>query len=844
MKKSIKTSLCATVAVVAAPGINTLAQEPNADVITVTATKRAQTLQDVPVAVSVVGEGDIEKAQIIDLIDLQDRVPSLRVDQLQRPGQTNFVIRGFGNGANNAGIETSVGVFIDGVYRSRSSSAILDLPILDRVEVLRGPQSTLFGKNVSAGAISIITKEPLFDWGGELEASYGNLDQLMVQGTATGPISDTVAFRISGSFNQRDGYYTNLLTGVRNNDRDRWSIRGHLAFQPADNLSFRLIGDYNEINETCCGAVQIVNGPATQFVGAPPPFGLGLPVGDPDRAFAYEAVYNVDPVNELKGAGVSLQSDYDLGPFVLTSITAYREQDDRALASEVDFTGADSSFGPNFNEFDTFTQELRAVSIGDGPLQWLVGGFYFNESVDTGRTIIYGSDLRGYVDGLSMGGLSTLEGILSAPTGFFFAPGQGIVDEYSLKNESYSVFSQIDFDVTDRLTLTGGIAYLNDRKAAQSFVQLNDPFANLDLVSIGNMLIFQSAFVEGYANLGVDASDPTAVAAFEMMFPGTQAQVAAGAQAFADANAANPAVNPVLPLAQFQFFEPPINFPNANENGILKDDKITYSLRAAYDIIDSVNAYFSYSTGWKAGAYNLSSDSRPPDVNGIGRTAAPEDVEVFELGLKMQFDGGYINLALFDQTIEGFQSNLFVGTGFQLANAGKQSVRGLEVESAATILDALTITFGLTYLDAEYDSFTRAPCADFDLERCGNAELFRDLTGERPAGIPEVSIATSATYTRQLTDRIEGFLRAGYVFESEVQIADNIPESAATRSVSLLNLSGGLSLSNGMELQVWARNVFDENYFISAFPTVTQPGSFTGYVNEPRTYGATLRYRF
>jgi iron complex outermembrane receptor protein len=188
----------------------------------------------VPISVAVTSQKTIERAQIRDLIDLQSVVPSLKVSQFNAASQTNFIIRGFGNGNGNDGIESSVGVFIDGVYRSRSASALDDLPEVERIEVLRGPQSTLFGKNVSAGAISIVTKQPQFDFGGKAEVSLGNYDQRLVKGTVTGPLSDTVAVRLSGSVNKRDGYATNVTTGNDVNNRDRWSIRGDLLWVPTD----------------------------------------------------------------------------------------------------------------------------------------------------------------------------------------------------------------------------------------------------------------------------------------------------------------------------------------------------------------------------------------------------------------------------------------------------------------------------------------------------------------------------------------------------------------------------------------------------------------------------------
>ena len=191
------------------------------DEIVVTATKRETTLLDTPIAVSVTNAETIERAQIRDLIDLQTLVPSLRVSQLQSSANTNFIIRGFGNGANNAGIEPSVGVFIDGVYRSRSAAQIADLPNLERVEVLRGPQSTLFGKNASAGIISIVTARPKFEFGGNVEASYGNYNAIVVKGNVTGPLSETVAFSLGGNYNKRDGYVRDAALNQDVNNRNR-----------------------------------------------------------------------------------------------------------------------------------------------------------------------------------------------------------------------------------------------------------------------------------------------------------------------------------------------------------------------------------------------------------------------------------------------------------------------------------------------------------------------------------------------------------------------------------------------------------------------------------------------
>ena len=388
------------------------AQQATDDIV-VTATKREQTLQDVPVSVAVTSEQTIQRAQIRDLIDLQSVVPSLKVAQFNSVGQTNFIIRGFGNGNGNVGIEGSVGVFIDGVYRSRSAASLNDLPEIERIEVLRGPQSTLFGKNVSAGAINIVTKRPQFEPGGRLDLTVGNRGQMIAKATATGPLSRTVAIRLSGTVNERDGFYHNVVTGRDVNDRDRFSVRGDLLWRPTDRLTFRLIGDYNKINEICCGTVQLLNGPATQFIAAPPPFGLGGVVSDPATRNSRDIAFNRDPRNHIVGKGVSGQIDYDAGFATMTSITAYRDQLDSG-AQDVDFTGADLSYRADRTRFKTFTQELRLASKGDGLLSYLIGGFYDHETLDTRSTIFFGDQIRAYADGLSGRAPAALIGALPA----------------------------------------------------------------------------------------------------------------------------------------------------------------------------------------------------------------------------------------------------------------------------------------------------------------------------------------------------------------------------------------------------------------------------------------------
>ena len=189
--------------------------------------------------------------------------PSLLVSSTQsEAGASSARIRGVGTVGDNPGLESSVAVFIDGVYRSRNGTALTELGPVERVEVLRGPQGTLFGRNASAGIISVITARPKFEHEGRAEFTYGNYDFMRAELGVTGPISESVAYRLDGVYLERDGYLKDVISERRVNDRDRYLIRGQLLFEPSDALSVRLIGDYAKRDEECCGAVYLPARPA------------------------------------------------------------------------------------------------------------------------------------------------------------------------------------------------------------------------------------------------------------------------------------------------------------------------------------------------------------------------------------------------------------------------------------------------------------------------------------------------------------------------------------------------------------------------------------------------------
>ncbi|MEO0871443.1 MAG: TonB-dependent receptor, partial [Pseudomonadota bacterium] len=484
------------------------------------------------------------------------------------------------------------------------------------------------------------------------------------------------------------------------------------------------------------------------------------------------------------------------------------------------------------------------------------------ESITQESQIENGTQIRDFFEILAGGDITDVltgqpsvfnatEAALGLPQESIFTTPLLTSEEFSMSNQAWSVFGTVDFEPFDGLTLTAGFNYTDDSKDFALAQQSFDPLGNINLVD---------AFITGAS--AADPNLPTITTRDE--FQALPAEVQAGLLAAAT----DPAVNELLGLSAFQFQPPFLTIPNSVEPGETNDDDFTYLLRAAYQVSPEVNVYFSYATGFKASSVNLSRDSRPlssdfevtpgtgnstfaapnspvldaglavPNLVSGTRFAGPEEAEVYELGVKGQWEGIGFNLAIFDQTIQGFQSFAFTGTGFALRNAGEQSVKGFEFDATIQPTDGLVLTFATTYLDPLFDSF--------------EGSVVGDLTGETPAGIPEWTIATSATYTHEWDSGTRIISRIDYNHESNVDINNGLPtfnaalgnEEIFRREVNLVNGSITLALENGLEVGVWGRNLLDDEYILTVFDGVAQAGTVSGYPNQPRTYGGTVRFKF
>ncbi|MEM1232219.1 MAG: TonB-dependent receptor, partial [Pseudomonadota bacterium] len=417
---------------------------------------------------------------------------------------------------------------------------------------------------------------------------------------------------------------------------------------------------------------------------------------------------DIDPVNEVEDWGLSASLEIDFEPLTLTSITAYRENDS---FDEIDTDQTPLNIlavGANDFRVQTFTQELRLTSNGEGKLDWLVGAFFLDEQIEFDQTITFGPAFRpvfaaafGGGDPVAGEGLFQLvETLFALPPGSIFGDGRGVMENFDQDNQSWSVFGQLDYHLTDALTATVGLNYTYDEKTLEFSQANNDPFSRTDL-------------------------------------SGT----------------------PFAGFAAGQFLPAVVGLPNVVEDGEVDDDDVTYTLRLAYQLNDAINLYASYATGFKASSFTIDRGSRPNDADfaalanaGVSltnlapgsRLAGPEQAEVWELGFKGRFDRWSLNMALFEQTIEDFQVFTFVqGARFQAANAEQQSTVGFEFDLNWYPVDALELRLAGTLLDPEFDTFT-------------NGSGFRtpgvpeDLSGETPAAIHETSLLFAATYSFQI----------------------------------------------------------------------------------------------
>lgn len=712
--------------------------------VVVTAQRREQSMQDVPVAVSNLNAELLQDAGATDMLNIQMLVPSLVMEQNKGPGFATFRIRGVGNLGNIPNFEAAVGLFVDGAYRSKSGLGVGELVDVARIEILRGPQSTLYGRNVTGGLISVFTKRPTEDFEGYFEAVAGDFEELVLKGSISGPLSDNIQGRLSAMSQSRDGNFEDRFQQKDTNDKETNSVRGQLAFQPTDRLSILVIGGYRDTTVDCC-APDVEMGPVSTLLSTIVTGGQFVLDNDPiNRVIQQNNTYT----NDIEAREATLTVDYDFDSFTLTSLTSFDEYDIFS-ALDAEQTLLDMARFFDNQTADTFTQEFRLTSTGSGTFDWILGAAYYSNDFTRGSL-----DPN---DPLLVLGTHWPLVAAQAPG----TPGDRAFFESINDTENLSVFAQGNWHVSDRVSLGAGVRWFNEEKT----------------ISINSASSF--------------AAFPSFVLAFAVPTPVSAAR---------------------------------------------DTDQVVWNLSAQFHATEETMLYASASRGAKGGGFNGDWGA----LTIAQREFADEEVLSYEVGVKSTlFDRRVsLNANVFYSDFDNFQNATFLGTSFLINNAKDVVVQGLELDMVAIIADWLTADFSYAYLDAEYDSFTNGPCA---FPVTGNC----DLSGRTLPLAPENRwhLGLLGAWT---AGSGELYTRVDYAWTDDTDTDNALDPRSLQRSYGLL--SGRIGWRNdGWDISAWVTNATDEVYATIAGPQ-TFFGSVDGgrqlFLNDPQTYGLTLRINF
>ena len=895
MRKSLLFATAA-LAAIAAPALaqtddNSGADEgANNNVIVVTAQGREQRLQDVPIAVSAVNAESLQNSGANDIRQLNQLAPSLLVSSTGNEANGSARIRGIGTVGDNPGLESSVAVFVDGVYRSRTGSGLNELGPVDRIEVLRGPQGTLFGRNASAGLLNIVTEAPEFDLTGYAAATYGNFDYYRLEGGVNFPVGDTLAARVDGVYQNRDGFYNDVTNNTDVNDRDRYLVRGQLFFEPNADLSFRLIGDYSNKDEACCAAVFVTpqmspnatfNATLNPFAG---PGGNGalispqnpiipilLALGQDPRAFTDDPFdRNIYPTagrsyqGETEDWGVSLEANWDFGAAQLTSITAYRDYSNDQ-ASDTDYTTVDILFrapGPDAGsrEFQTFSQELRLQGAAfDDRLDWLIGAYYANEDLTVRDNLKFGSQYGafapcrivlavnpallspGTTGCLSPGGRALLTANQS------FGPATPLIlagldrlatinsvgsdsDEYNQNSENFAFFTHNIVHITDRFDLTLGLRYTNETKTFDANFNNTNTACGAQRAALSPLL-------------GVPALAGLAGGLIALSCQGNS---------------------------------------TAELNGLVLNDtrdesEFTGTAILSWRPTDDLLLYASYARGYKAGGFNLdrSALNNPLFNPAVAGTTAnlqfdQETVNAYEFGAKYTRPGFSLAAALFRQEFTNFQLNTFNGSVFlvqtingcdtDLNGADRDASaatgacapdevvpgvisQGVELEATVSPIDYVNINLGFTFTDTSYENNLVSNDTGSPLD-----PALRLLPGDNLSNAPEVVVTGAFAWTPPIGNTgMSGLVYVNSRLTSGYNTGSDLLFGKEQESFILVNARVGVrGPDDRWAVELWAQNIFDTDYAQIHFntPFIAPQQTFSAFLAEPRTYGLTVRTRF
>ena len=769
-----------TLLVVALPAQAQTTPDADTDDIVVTARQRAENVQTVPIAVSVVSGEQLDRAYTVNTQQLSLLVPSLNYSSAN-PRNTAFTIRGLGSSVvavsqANDGLEGGVGFYIDQVYHARPATAAFDFSDIDRIEVLRGPQGTLFGKNSTAGAISITTRLPTFTPEASEEISVGSFNYVQAKASASLPLTDTIAARISGLVTRRDGVIRNIVTGEDHNGIGNQAARGQLLFQPNDRVSVRLIADFTNFESNCCTQVYFRVAPTLKPAARQYP-ALAAGVGyTPASLDPYDRVTDIDAalgVSTNEG-GVSAIANWNLGAATLTSVSAWRFWNWDA-ANDRDYTGLPIQLVQHIpSRQDQYSQELRLASNGEGALSY-VGGLYFFRQRVIGRPIsIYGPLAAYYLVGPTTGAAAT-------PVPGNLLDGFGSDGRTDFQSNSYAAFGEVNWRPLRGLTITGGLRYTYEKKKG-----------SYDTFTFGGLQTANAAL--NSAKLSILRGQDYA------------ARVNGGALT----GRANLAYQFTPDVFGYAGFARGAKSGGINMSGLPLDNANQPALNTA---VVRPEQNTNYEIGLKT--------------------------RLFGRRLTLNVDAYYTRVTDFQANVTDTGAAAALRT--YLANIPKVTVKGIEADANVQVSKRFSLNASAAYADGKYDSYPNGPCP---IERIGSATTVCDLSGIALPSLPKWSVTYGGDYALPIDPLGGSIALHLDGRSQTKQFGDPTGSAyTVIGGYTLVNGSVGFRSRRGWEIAVFTRNLFDRNYIQNVTIQAGNTGLILATPSDPRTVGVTFRAR-
>ncbi|AWW74430.1 hypothetical protein CD351_08325 [Erythrobacter sp. KY5] len=765
-------------------------------VIVVTAQKRTERLQDVPASIAVVDGDTLADLNLTEATDLQFLAPGLGLGDSNTPRGAGFRVRGVGTAIFADGIEQSVGTVVDGVPLARAGQGLADLVDIERIEVLRGPQGMLFGRNASAGLINIVTKRPSLDAVGiEGRASYGSDDDIQLAASLTAPLArDIAGIRITGFFNQRDGFVTNLANGEDLNAREEYGLRGSLLVEPSSDLEIILRADWSKRdNRANIWTIRSLND-ASPLLSTPVPGvvpstitpAVQAEVGPESRVVEIGG----DIFNRVEGWGVSGEINYFLGDYTVTSLTAYRDwqQADNNDADQSLFNILDLNTGTN--DLYQFSQELRLTSPEDQIVSFVAGLFYY-ESSNTNNTVQRGKFVPVVAQLNSIGVTVPLGGPINvAPDQL---AGRNVNSEVDVRD--FAVFGQASLNLSEQFQIIFGGRYTNTEVSA---VYDRTPAAGTDP-------LFNLALGAGAAPLAYDLETDDEDLSYR----------------FGLEYAPNPDLNFYATYAR-------------GYKGPGFDTQVDFTIVPGLTPLESALVNPEIPTSYEAGVKAVFADG-----------AVNVNLAVF----RTEFE---------DFQAQVFETPPGAALGsFRVRNAGELSTTGFELEATARPVPDFVVGFGLAYADTKFEEFEGAACARIAQAStapgnpcAGGAPSF-DASGLNAPNAPELTLSLNSRYDHDFSDAVGGFLQVNALLRSDNMFAI-VPEGVANPYVQdgyvVVNAVAGLSFADDrIGVNVFAKNLFDTNYVTNIFDLpFGGPGDLGQFVTRDaeRLVGVQVNFDF